>query len=70
MQAEKPLIHQLFTRSTVLVKELVNLVVKEGSLPGNSVDLADMKIDDSVYIYVPPPPHKKKFEIQNLNRVQ
>jgi len=42
------MVHQLFSRAVVLVKEVSNLVLKEGVMPGNTVRMADLKIDGSV----------------------
>ena len=46
MQAEKPMIHQLFPKSVELVKSLVCLIVEEERIPDDARLLAQMKVSE------------------------
>ena len=48
LQAQKPMIHQLYIRSVVLMKEVSNLVLKEGKIPSNTIHLADLELDETI----------------------
>ena len=47
LQSEKPLAQELWARSVVLFKELVNLVVMQVQMKKNSIELANMKLDST-----------------------